>query len=56
MLGECKCCEVLKKQNEYLQGLLDRTLEIIAPKPQEIIFPELNNDAEGDIIQQVGEG
>lgn len=35
MLGECKCCAVYKEQVKHLQGLLDQTLGLIAPKTSE---------------------
>lgn len=41
MLGDCKCCEALKEHNRYLQGCLDRTLNLIAPKHEEEIDPKL---------------
>lgn len=39
MLGECKGCVVYKEQVRHLQGLLDQTLGLIAPKTSEPIDP-----------------
>lgn len=44
MLGKCDCCEVYKKEIEYLRGLLDRTLNLIAPKEEEKPDPRLKAD------------
>ncbi len=33
--GKCECCEVLKEQVKHLQGLLDQTMNLIAPKTGE---------------------
>jgi len=30
---KCKCCVVLKDENEHLRGLVDQLLLQIAPKP-----------------------
>lgn len=34
--GECKTCEAYKEQIKYLQGLLDQTLNMIAPKTESV--------------------
>lgn len=53
MLGECKTCRVLEDRIRYLEGLLDRTLAIIAPKPEEPVDPKLKVDDDALVI---GEG
>lgn len=36
-LGRCKTCEILKEQNKYLQGIIDRLLikNGVTPLPEE---------------------
>lgn len=47
VLGECKCCAVYKEQVRHLQGLLDQTLGLIAPKTSEPVEKEdVPEDAE----------
>lgn len=43
MIGKCQCCEQYKEQVKYLQGLLDRTLNLIAPKLEEPVDPKLES-------------
>lgn len=41
-LGRCKTCEILREQNKYLQGIIDRLLikngvtPITLPEPEEL--------------------
>lgn len=49
MLGECRTCRVLEERIKYLEGLLDRTLGIIAPKPEEPIDPKLADAPKNDL-------
>lgn len=53
MLGKCACCEVYKEQVKHLQGLLDQTLALIAPKTGEPVDEPVN--AEDKIIEQFGD-
>lgn len=39
-LGDCKTCKVYEDRIKYLEGLLDRTLALIAPK----VFEEDNRE------------
>ena len=32
----CKCCQKLEDENKYLRGLVDRMMEKVAPKVEEI--------------------
>lgn len=48
MLGGCRTCMVLEERIKYLEGLLDRTMNIIAPKSEEPIDPKLANAPEND--------
>jgi len=53
LLGYCKTCEVLREQNRYLQGIIDRLLikngvtEIKEPEP-EIPEPEAKGEVYGE--------
>jgi hypothetical protein len=48
-LGRCKACEVLREQNKYLQGIIDRLLikngvtPLTPPEPEE---PEIEDTRE----------
>lgn len=53
--GKCECCEIYKKQLEYLQGLVDRQMAILAPKPEEPTDPKLLVE-DDDVIERIGQG
>lgn len=54
----CKCCEVLKKENEHIRKWIDRLMEEKSPDPdpQGDTIPDLANPSE-DLkeVQQFGE-
>lgn len=48
MIGDCKCCEAYKQQIKHLQSLLDRTMDIIAPKADQPLDQKLGKEKEQD--------
>ncbi len=52
-LGDCKTCQALREQVKHLQGLLDQTLNMIAPKTDS---PEVEViEKEDKIVDKFGE-
>ncbi len=47
--GECKACEAYKDEIKHLRGLLDQTLDRIAPKTAVVDEPKAE-EAEKDVI------
>ena len=52
---QCKKCQALEREVEYLRGLVDRCMIQIAPKPTEELDPELKAIQENENIEIIGE-
>lgn len=58
MLNKCPTCEVLRQQNQYLQGLVNRMMDMTYPKVEKELAPELKPQDQIDEPEQItiGEG
>ena len=52
---QCKKCQALEREVEYLRGLVDRCMIQIAPKPVEELDPALRAIQEDENAEIIGE-